>query len=241
MNFQIPTKTIDGLEIPDNGLARLVAHEVMSGQSYPQIANFSNVQMIVDVGANVGLSAIYFHTLYPEALIHCFEPHPACIELLEHNTRTIMSIISHECALGRYDGVGFLHEGQQDSVQNSFLKSAGCKDAKIEVQCKDARNALPPLLPIDILKIDTEGCEDVILESIAPMLHKIRAVYLETHSPELLDQCFGLLSATHFLYYGQKHDMLRGEWIFLAHDDFDELQEKARPQQKNPTGTTSGE
>src|SRR5512145_1663757 len=38
--------------------------------------------VIFDVGAHVGQTALRFRSLFPDAIIHCFEPYPASFDLL---------------------------------------------------------------------------------------------------------------------------------------------------------------
>jgi len=59
-----------------------------------------SVEMIFDVGANVGQSARLYRRHYREACIHCFEPVTATyIELCE-NLKDDRQVITHPMALG---------------------------------------------------------------------------------------------------------------------------------------------
>src|SRR5262249_12200769 len=46
-----------------------------------------SVHTIVDCGANIGLTALYLASAYPNARILCVEPDPANFALLQRNTR----------------------------------------------------------------------------------------------------------------------------------------------------------
>ena len=63
---------------------------------------------------------------------------------------------------------------------------------------------LSQYVSIDILKIDTEGCEINILQSIKAFLKKISVIYLEYHSEQQGIIIKNLLSKTHNI---KKHNL----------------------------------
>jgi FkbM family methyltransferase len=215
------------LALPDTPLARMAAEEVLQGKAYPRVDGLEHIKTIVDVGANIGMSALYFHHLYPEATIHCFEPSPTSCELLAYNTRGIQGCKIYPYGLAGANGKLPLRLGVFDCVQDSFYTTGTYHDQSVEAEVRSARCALSRLSAIDILKIDTEGCEDSILLSLdSPILSTIRVVYLETHSPRLFAQCYDVLRRTHYLYRGKQDNAFRGEWVFLRHDVHAEIAEK---------------
>ena len=66
----------------DTWVSHYVSGEILKGRTYPPIEFVDGIQMIVDVGANVGASAVYFSRLYPQATIHALEPAVAAYTLL---------------------------------------------------------------------------------------------------------------------------------------------------------------
>src|SRR5690606_6701996 len=58
---------------------------------------------IVDCGANIGMSVLYFKTLYPESRIVAFEPNPSAFALLEKNV-----------AVNQLDGVSLFNYAISD-------------------------------------------------------------------------------------------------------------------------------
>ena len=48
--------------------------------------------LIVDAGANIGLSALWFGVRYPGARLYCFEPEARCFDLLQHNLRQLPGV-----------------------------------------------------------------------------------------------------------------------------------------------------
>src|SRR5438093_165415 len=73
-----PTWLVDGRSF-------LEQHREIFGRHAYRFASRSTDPFIVDGGANLGLSALYWKGLYPTARITCFEPDPAIFEILTRN------------------------------------------------------------------------------------------------------------------------------------------------------------
>ena len=52
----------------------------------------SNINTIIDIGANIGEFTLIFSELFPGAEIYAFEPLPACYNQLKANTKGIPTI-----------------------------------------------------------------------------------------------------------------------------------------------------
>ncbi|MGH2392646.1 MAG: FkbM family methyltransferase, partial [Candidatus Limnocylindria bacterium] len=122
---------------------------------YPEHA-----RTIVDAGAYVGFSAIYFAKRYPEALIYALEPDPRNHALLRRNTRTFGQIVPIHAAL--WNG------SKQLRVIDAGLREWGLRT--VDTASEDGRGivqsvSMEALLDmyeiehVDILKVDIEGAE----------------------------------------------------------------------------------
>ncbi|HEX4612531.1 MAG TPA: FkbM family methyltransferase, partial [Urbifossiella sp.] len=61
--------------------------------------------VVLDVGANVGMFAVYAALAYhPAAVVHCFEPCPATLDLLRPNVASLPGVTVHPVGLGPADG-----------------------------------------------------------------------------------------------------------------------------------------
>lgn len=139
---------------------------------------------VVDIGANVGLFALYMHMTQSVDTIHCFEPSPASLELLRHNTAELNNIHIHPHGLSNRDGNAALMLHPQNTGQNTILTEPADGTETVTVQVVDAGRAfnLLGLGYIDVLKIDTEGSEIPILESLMDRLDYVGVILLEYHS-----------------------------------------------------------
>ena len=61
--------------------------EIFSDKQYKPIENMEDVRVVVDLGANIGLFAIYCNSYHRNAKLICLEPEPKNFELLERNIK----------------------------------------------------------------------------------------------------------------------------------------------------------
>lgn len=197
-----PTRTIEielsgGITRPftiyDNPLSLQVTSECLSGMAYPTPPQLrtEDVKTIVDVGANIGAASIWFHSRFPNAIIHAYEPCEQSFHLLGENTLNC-KVRRHNGGLGDTTGNTLLFISKQDAACDSLKQPRDYFPASEfavnteTVYILRASDALEPLLPIDILKIDTEGSELPILQSIRENNHqlfqKIKVIHAEYHS-----------------------------------------------------------
>lgn len=139
---------------------------------------------VVDIGANVGLFTLYIKNIREDSDIHCFEPVPQSLALLQQNIKDRERIKVYPYALANYEGTADLNLHIHNSGENSLKKGAGHQGDTIAVQVMAAANAFRQigLTYIDILKIDTEGCECEILESLQAYLPYVGIFMAEYHS-----------------------------------------------------------
>ncbi len=139
---------------------------------------------ITDIGANNGLFALYMKSLRPDSTIHCFEPVPQTLTLLRKNTKDHPGVQIHPYALSNRCGSAQIHLHPDNTGENSLKAIQGDNGKTLPIQLMDAATAFRQmgLTYIDVLKIDTEGCEVEILESLQDYLPYVGIVMAEYHS-----------------------------------------------------------
>jgi FkbM family methyltransferase len=142
----------------------MTVHEMFCREDYRAGPDLGAV---VDIGSNIGLSALYFLTRNATSRCHLFEPVPRNVERLRENlagledrwTLTQAAVADRKGTMpfrseftGRYGGLG-LEGGEQ-----------------IEVEVRNVNDVLRSVLEaeraIDLLKIDTEGSEAATVAAI---------------------------------------------------------------------------
>jgi FkbM family methyltransferase len=178
------------------------------------------VERIVDVGANVGAASVKWAVTYPHATIHAFEPGPAALGLLERNAAHFPSIVVHRFGLGAKDEERRLYHSRWDPMSASVCASAENVATFDMITVRRAASALQStgLTSIDLLKIDTEGCEVAILDELAAIIAGVKCLYLEYHSDadrRLIDES---LSRTHLLAFASVKHPHRGDLCYVHRD-----------------------
>jgi FkbM family methyltransferase len=154
---------------------------------------------IIDGGANIGLSVIYFKTLYPNSSITAFEPDSSVFKVLENNVRNfeLKNITLVQKALWKEDRVlEFMAEGADGGRVVEIEKSRSI----IKV---DATRLRPYLEEhVDFLKLDIEGAETEVIEDCQDLLGNVDNLFVEYHSfvnqPQTLDRLVGILANAGF-------------------------------------------
>lgn len=157
-----------------------VAYEIFVHEYYNDhdLFNRDRVKLVVDLGANVGFSVLYFLHRYPSCRVIAFEPHPrhaaqATRNLILDGSRSRVEL--HMNAAGAKTRSMNL----SDQMSSSSLIDNGAADT-ISVEVLDIFPILQDKL-IDILKIDIEGGEYEILDDPRFEDLDIGAIVMEWH------------------------------------------------------------
>lgn len=134
---------------------------------------------VLDIGANVGVSALFLKTLYPKAKITAYEADPEIFRYLERNVHgngfTDVELVN-KAVWERTGSLTF----QADHADGGRVTSAG-EPATIGVDAVDIRDVMAGE-QFDFVKIDIEGGEMTVLRRCAPELLRVRNIFVEYHS-----------------------------------------------------------
>jgi len=164
--------------------------------------------VILDIGANIGVFAIHVCSLGRENRVHCFEPDPQSFATLQANIAA--SKLGHRVRVYNFavwsePGSGsLLLSDQEKSIVQQFRPQTTATTAA--VPCVSLAQAITlacrPDERVALLKIDAEGAEAEILSGCEPVVWKrVQRVALEYHSAELRDQCIAILKSVGFSTY----------------------------------------
>lgn len=165
-----------------------VAAEIFKHKEYRRAETVikESKHVIVDVGAHVGLFAIYCRSLNPECDIICLEPESVNFKALTENLERnkLSGIDVKKAALAHVSGRRYLNVSP-DSHNHELFPENACSSEKCELVETFSLNALMKSFDIDqigLLKMDIEGCETEILSALdGPIFKKISAVIMEYH------------------------------------------------------------
>lgn len=165
--------------------------------------------LIIDCGANIGTSVLYFKSVYPGAVITAFEPDTKIFEILKSNisenhlkdVRLINKAVwvNNEPLFFKTDKA---QSGRVTKDENAVLtESVRLKDVITEYD------------EIDFLKLDIEGAEVAVMKDIQHDLYRIKRIFIEYHSyintKQSLSDLLTILENNKFRYYIQGNQINR--------------------------------
>ncbi|MCO6494270.1 MAG: FkbM family methyltransferase [Bacteroidetes bacterium] len=173
---------------------------------YRQYYHFSTTQksapVILDCGANIGLSAFWFLKNYPQAKVYCFEPDPDVFEKLKYNLSCFKPEnyeLINKAVFTSNTTQTFVADGKDGGMLKETIGNN-----VIKVETLDFKEFMKNFSKIDMLKIDIEGAEQQLIPHIKDELHKVNNLFIEYHQREssgaFLSEILQTLEETGFYY-----------------------------------------
>ena len=180
------------------------------------------IRTILDVGGNIGQTALKYASAFPSAMIYTFEPIPSSFSRLQNAVRGCQRIKAFNTALG--DTTGSIAMTSAESAgNNKVLRDLGTPDRiDVPIDTIDTFTAANSIETIDLLKIDVEGYELQVLKGAEQVLHRgqVRFIFAECVIPEDLVEphtsFFALHQSLHqngfsfITYYGESFRLSDG-------------------------------
>lgn len=192
-SFVINGFPIEVTDMPGSISAEIIACELQSDCYGLNRIDFTPGDVVIDIGAHIGMFAIYMALCFPQVVIHAFEPFPENFELLEQNLNRngITSVRIHR--------QGVTGDGRFLEMVTNPQNSGGstCYSRTLDHRrCtgipSTTLDQIFDSLDVDkckFLKIDCEGSEYEILSS-THTLSKVEYLSGEFHHNQLL-QSYG--------------------------------------------------
>lgn len=139
---------------------------------------------IIDAGANIGLSAIYFANKYPDAIIIALEPEESNFRLLQRNASPYPQIQPIRAALWKEAKQISLIDPRHGHHGFQIAEKPLADDERsglVDAMTVDTLMASMNLETVDLLKIDIEGSEKEVFENSAKWMPKVRVIMAELH------------------------------------------------------------
>lgn len=175
---------------------------------------------VVDIGANAGAFSFAAGLSWPGSRIYCFEPAAASFACLRHNLAHLPNAAAFQFGLGDGDHAAKLYDVGYGAVGASVGSSGLTLGEREVVVIRDAGATMAELGigRIDILKIDTEGCELPIMRSMRDLVATARIIFIEYHSDEDRRGIDAVLRPTHILHSAKAEQPHRGELCYIVND-----------------------
>jgi len=141
-------------------------------------------ERMVDLGANIGLTSLWFVHRYGCKSVIAVEPSPANADLVRLNLASNnVNAQVIEAAVGAHDGTAHFQDGVDSNV--GHLASGGGREVPV-ISMDTLLQKLPSGAEVDVVKMDIEGGEGPLMRENIAWLGRVRSLIAEFH-PELID------------------------------------------------------
>jgi FkbM family methyltransferase len=159
-----------------------VFEEIILNEEY-LVERSLSPKVIVDAGANIGLTSIYFANKYPEARIFSIEPEAGNFRMLVKNAAPYPQITPIQAALWK-DSTPLELSNPGDGNWGFQTRERGNSDSTtVSVPAITIDSLLKQFdLPsIDLLKVDIEGAEKEVFADSSGWIDRIGGIMVELH------------------------------------------------------------
>jgi len=172
------------------------AHHADAFEEQRRLLANRKVQMVFDVGANVGVTAKRYAGLFPDAQIHCFEPFPESHKALTDAFPSSERVRTHALAVSAEVGTRTLYVNKA-SVTNSLFPTSDIyreRHARSDITTTTGSITVPTttldefcaqraIEHINVLKLDIQGGELLALRGAERLLRAaaIDVIYSEVN------------------------------------------------------------
>ena len=183
----------------DYSISRLHRNADILAQ-FDKILKSGKKPLIVDAGANIGASVVWFASQFPGSHIVAFEPHPDNFDFLAANTAGI-DVELYKAAVGSEDGsVSLIDPGRGEWAYQTTISEYGTSRLVSLVQIL-SKKLMEGFVPF-IIKIDIEGGEDNLFARDTDIMHDFPLLIIELHDWLMPKK----RTSQNFLKWVAKHD-----------------------------------
>jgi FkbM family methyltransferase len=185
IGFRYPAPIGDvRLLLRDNKGSDGFIHGEVFGHQYYRLPLASPPRTILDLGANTGMTAVYFGRMYPGAQLACVEPVPGNLRVLEKNLElnSIQATVL-AAAVDARDGHVRMELLANDYGHRVAASSGDQSCETIDVPALSVPSILRRLAwpGIGLLKVDIEGHEKALFAGDCEWLRLVDAMCIECH------------------------------------------------------------
>jgi FkbM family methyltransferase len=156
------------------------AHGVLIEGIYNQIVSAGKQPLIIDCGANIGASVLWFIARYPSAHIVAVEPAPDNFSLLKRNT-TGLDVDLVQAGIAADDGLAHLSDpGKGEYGYRTTQADDGPEVAMVSIRTLLTTKPISHYTPF-LLKMDIEGAEKPLFEGDTTELNRFPLIIMEPH------------------------------------------------------------
>lgn len=175
------------LDYKQNKSGFLILKEIFEDRVYADYFPFHKKSVIVDVGGHFGFFSLFAHrNASKDSQIFSFEPSKENFRKLQKNIsdNKIENVRMFKCAIGSKNGTSklFHKENHANSALEEIMQKRSSSFEEIETKTLERAVKENALTTIDFLKMDCEGSEYPILETLNDEIFSIiKTISMEFH------------------------------------------------------------
>jgi FkbM family methyltransferase len=169
-------------------------YEDSSITSFYSLVDKTKKNVIIDIGAQSGLYTLYAKHL-PLSVFYSFEPYPLTYKLLNDNIliNEIHNVNTFNLAISNRKGRAILntckHHNGVHTLGENVLRFQDIEPIEVETNTLD-NLFYDKDIPVDFIKIDTEGHELFILQGGEKTIKKYKPIIQLEYNTENMAQCY---------------------------------------------------
>lgn len=155
-------------------------HGTWLKQHYQRLLQAGQRPLIVDVGANIGASAVWFALTFPEAIVVAVEPESENFRLLEMNTAGLAVQTLHAAVGGGPGWCTVIDTGMGEWGFRTTAAGSSTPGRVAQVGMEHLMGLVPGAAPF-IVKMDIEGSEKEVFSADTAWLTGLPLLVVELH------------------------------------------------------------
>ena len=195
------------------GSDALVYKQVFVDREY-EIETHEPPGVIIDAGANIGLTSILYATRFPDARIIAIEPARDNFALMEQNLGAYPNVTPVLGALAGEPGRAEIEDPGQDAWSYRTMVSRDGSGAGVEAMTVGQILERFGIDRVDLIKIDIEGAELEVMRTAGSWIGLVDAMVIELHERFRPGCTRAFYDATG----GFAHEHHAGEHIWIARE-----------------------
>ena len=195
----VKTRFPDGVLVIPIGCINALFRGICSRKVYNRFHEVQDRDVVIDVGAHVGVFTLRAAKRAVEGRIIAIEPHPFNYKLLTENVKQnkLKNVVTVNTALSDHNGTAKLYVSR--STSHSIVTQLSEKYLKTPVKKLDSLVDELNIKKVNMIKINAEGSELEILKGSEKMLKKTFHLAIQCgHTSTELEECSRFLTARGF-------------------------------------------
>jgi len=187
LEYSIDTKKVSFLKKPIFITNSYKYLQLVKSYFYENLLKFNSNNSspyIIDCGANIGLSTIYFKQLYPKSKLLVFEADPVVCDLLKKNLETFAIndvSIENNIVWNKEKDIYF----EPDKIISNEVTERTKRNYNFYSNIPSIRLKNYLNENVDFLKLNIAGAELEVLEDCVDLLGNVKNIFIELHSKSI--------------------------------------------------------